>query len=162
MQPQLAKNWCWAAVTSSVIGYFQALNGQAPHPPPQCMIVSQSTGRDYCRFVFPDDGTDLGELEVGLEQAGHLNDARRGFANFDTGVMVDINRRRPIGVGIRWGAAAIGHFVCVVGYRQDADGEFVVVVDPQIPGPTVMTFETLKTNYRNANGHWVSTYFTKG
>jgi len=160
MQTQLSKNWCWAAVTSSVIGYYQALASQTPHPPPQCIIVSQHTGRDYCNFVFPDDGADLGELEFALQQAGHLNAGLPGFANFDTGVKFDINRRRPIGVGIRWGAANIGHFVCIVGYCQDANGEFVVVVDPQIPAPTVMTFETLMTNYRNANGKWVSTYFT--
>ncbi|HEY4239329.1 MAG TPA: papain-like cysteine protease family protein [Kofleriaceae bacterium] len=150
MQLQTQSNWCWAAVSTSVSHFFDAKSAWT-----QCTVANAQTGQTTC---CQDGSTDLcnviGYLDQALTTTGNL-DHWEGGTETMANASAQIDKSLPLAVRIGWNGGG-GHFVAITGYAGD---DTVTVEDP-IYGTSVITYETLVTNYQSA-GTWTHSYFTK-
>lgn len=166
MVGQLADNWCWSAVTQTIIDF---VTGTAP---PQDRIATQHIrlgGNIVCRPVGEKrmNGEDCGDAGT---CRGHCNDFHRvrvvldENGRFDATIASDeppsfallkseVDSDRPVVCRVAWDLGG-GHFIVVSGWTIGSDGvERVHVLDPkrneggEIIPETIVPYDDFATSY---------------
>jgi hypothetical protein len=150
LQHQNETQWCWAAVTSSVAGYYQNPSWT------QCNLANNQFGQTTC--------CSNGSSTV-CNEPWYLDRALgtvRNLANFIAGalsltqIQSEIDAGRPIGVRIGWPGGG-GHFVTITGY---SDQNVINVQDPwYAPQGAAVDYMTFRFVYQGS-GQWTHTYLT--
>lgn len=149
MQTQLEANWCWAATTSSVSGFFDA-NSQWT----QCNVASACLQSDCC--AAPDPCNLQYTLDAPLTQTGNLQGTPFSGSDTTNGLQSEIDQGRPVCCHISWSEGG-GHFVAISGYDWTIGDVFVE--DP-LYGPWAGPYSTFISSYRGS-GQWDYTYYTQ-
>jgi hypothetical protein len=167
MTCQEEEQWCWAAVTQLVDRWHSSV-----HDPQNLDGVSQSEIASH--HIKPNGGlvcsTPLGPgigstcsscgrgcggphlLSEVLKGRSALAKPPRNAPPTFIDVRLAIDADRPLPVRIDWGAATknAGHFVCVVGYLEDASGvQWVEVFDPLSPALRAGPADTLTMRFED-------------
>ncbi|MCK1542564.1 hypothetical protein IVB12_11550 [Bradyrhizobium sp. 179] len=161
MQQQCHNYWCWAAVASSVSGFYDEAS-----PFTQCLIANLVLDRqDCCDFAcgVPNLQFDVPHtLGSPLNQVCCLGKLALDHRATRMEVLQEINAGRPLCVRTVWSRGAGGggaHFLAIVGYLPDTDS--LILEDP-FYGPTPeINYDRFCTLYQDARGVWTDSYFTK-
>lgn len=149
MQVQQQSNWCWAATTSSVSGYFDASS-----PWNQCNVASTCLMSSCC--TVPDPCNCPYTLDDPLRRTGNLQGSACPRSDTFDGLQSEINQGRPVCCHIDWGNNT-GHFVAISGYdRSEGD----VFIEDSLYGPATIPFPDFVSSYRGS-GRWDYTYYTQ-
>lgn len=164
MECQTADFWCWAAVAQCINTFSNRVSSQD-------QIASDHVGNSCSFNDDPVDTPDCGTSPCGgdcnsphrlsevLRSQGHAVDPIAIDSSADLtfeDVVRAINQDVPLPLRINIPAgSAGGHFVCVIGYADDGEGnEFVEILDPLVPGKNLgnaevrnIAFETLMGEY---------------
>lgn len=157
-------NWCWAAVTQSILHANASPSAQRDvaiehiktHRPNEGQWVDTATQSGACndaqcvaQFNAPHSLRRI-LTERNLLRANGV--IRQGLT-FDK-VREEIDTNRPIPCRIEWQAGIGAHFVCVAGYAVNGSDQFVHVFDPLLPGVRAgeasrssMRFDTFLDSY---------------
>lgn len=159
IQSQEQTNWCWAAVASSVCGYYASRGEGAPQS--QCQIATQFLGLECCIDPLPPPsdnwaGNKTFTLELPLDVLGHFAPPMVTGSLDLASIVREIDGGRPICCHIDWGGAE-GHFVVMIGY-DSVHGD-VIVRDPA--GTIVNGTLPFKSGGTFPGGKWSETYLTK-
>lgn len=156
MQPQKREEWCWAAVSVSVLRFYEAQSTLS-----QCQLVNDELGLDNCCSGASDECNQPWYLEFGLERVGHLASKLESSASFED-VGGELDGRRPLGCWIQW-PDGTGHFVVLNGYATDfgatPPAQWVSVQDPKY-GHSDYPYLNFLVSYRKV-GTWSFSYFTQ-
>jgi papain like cysteine protease AvrRpt2 len=148
VQHQLQTQWCWAAVTVSVAGFYR-IPGWT-----QCRIVNDRLGRANCCTDGSSDACNQpGFLDKALSRVGNLGGFSAGALSLQQ-IQTEIDAGRPIGVRIGWTTGG-GHFIAVAGY---SDQNIVDVQDPWF-GPSAVDYNAFRLRY-HGSGRWTHSYRT--
>lgn len=152
-QRQEQREWCWAAVTVSVLIFF--------HPEvmaTQCGLANAELGRGDCCWNGKDPACNQPRaLESPLSKARVLNGLPRPVVPF-AAVVSEIDGGRPLAYRIVWPSGG-GHAVVVHGYSHGASGIWVRVADPFFQSGTYL-YNVFCTNYLG-QGRCSHSFFTK-
>ena len=158
MVPQMPHpNWCWAAVTTSL------LDARGAPPVQMCQVVTRTFGPQCCGPTPPACDALQSDLVGPLSIFGILRlpvpgGPPLGVLPFDApagslSVVSEISSGRPFAVGLQIGLRA--HFGVVVGFDP---GGFVVACDPFfIQQPSAMPYASLLNAYQ-PGARWVRSY----
>jgi hypothetical protein len=153
LQHQLQTNWCWAACTSSVSGFYDPRTTWG-----QCAIVNaELKQRGCCGGGGSAECNVPWYLDRALKRTGNLARKSDGAASWET-VRKEIDAGRPVAARIGWNGGG-GHFVMVTGYRAVGGARDVEVQDPWT-GSSRISLDALAKNYKSA-GSWTHTYLTR-
>jgi hypothetical protein len=148
LDTQQKRQWCWAAVSAGVHGYF---SGQAALS--QCDVAQRLLGKNCCQD--PDACDSPQRLEAALEAIGakvHVQPGRLDFQH----LKAEIDAGRPVCARIGWFDGG-GHFVVLYGYRESkSGGRQVLVSDPLFPD-SIVEYDEFVSAYQ-AGGHWTGSY----
>lgn len=145
MACQEADFWCWAAVTECIDAFKGGNLSQAV-----AATTHVSTGQPGAICTTGDPGTSVSacgtpckgacnsphRLSLVLSDCGHpVNTTNIATISFQDIVnVIDSGKLLPLRMNITTGSGG-GHFICIVGYSDDGQGnEFVEVLDPLVPG----------------------------
>jgi Papain-like cysteine protease AvrRpt2 len=147
-------NWCWAAVASTIAGYY------FPTMPINQDAVAREVLGPPCSATGSgcDVQADLGEVFDKLN-AGHGNPMRKNVlarALTFQEVRDFIDAGVPICVRIEWLGGG-GHFVIVTGYSVSDTGVNWVDVSDPFYGDSLLPFDFFSAQYRFV-GHWTDSY----
>jgi len=149
MHHQEQTNWCWAAVATSVAGFYESNDGGA-----QCELVNAERGLAKCCASGSDDDCNVAwYLDKALTRVGHFRDLSEAKAPWDT-VTTEVDANHPLGVRIEWNGGG-GHFVIVAGY----DGEMLEIRDPWW-GDSSVAYDSFPDSYQGS-GSWTHSYRTQ-
>jgi hypothetical protein len=167
-EPQAQDRWCWAAVTVSVVHYYDPSNGVS-----QCERVDAQFGLATCcggDGEFPPCNCD-GNLEDSLSATDVLDHLEAGptpgAVDFDAlvgTIRTEINANRVLCIRFAW-AAGGAHFIVIAGYGTGANPR-VRIEDPLFGTSTPLLADLLAGSYQTGRdvirpGRWTDTYFTK-
>jgi hypothetical protein len=181
IQRQEHSNWCWAAVAASINKYFDPastlqqcnvankISFSFPPPPPVFPPGECSGGCDDCKCCcHPEQCNRPAELELALKRVHKWRNTLSRALRFDE-VQREIDRGRPIGVGITWqselpeplppGAPPpkpSGHFVVLRGYRVLSSGVRQVYVADPLNASGLVDFDEFTLAYYG-DGLWTET-----
>ena len=148
IQKQEQSEWCWAAVSASIRGFYSPGNSLA-----QCEVVNLMLMVQNC-CDNPTSFNRRFNLANTLKQLNHLQEDDPGKPEFGR-VVTEINAGQPLAVKIRWDGGA-NHFVVVYGFTDD---DKVHIADPMNPGDDmIVTFDNFV--YKDI-GHWDESFFTQ-
>jgi hypothetical protein len=148
-QEQKLPSWCWIAIASSMSVFFQGEWGR------QCKLAELLLGLKCCHSSMPAACEQGGSLAAAMEAVGVLREdvnVRTPFPQF----VVEINQRRPMGVGIIWAKKSGGHGVALYGYRENPDQ--VLIGDPWF-GRGWMNYTEFPSRYLGG-AIWIESDFT--
>ncbi len=148
VQPQQQSEWCWAAVTASVAGYYQQLGWT------QCGVVNATRGvGSCCQSGSSASCNQPWYLDQSLTKIGDLAQMVQQYLPWSQ-LVSEIDAGRPVGVRIGWTNGG-GHFIAVDGYSATG------VVDVQDPwyGHSSVDYQTFVSAYQGA-GSWTDSYLT--
>lgn len=155
MQHQIQGEWCWAAVSVSVGGYY-GTPGPSGGFWQQCEMANAELGQSTC--CANGSTTACNQpwyLDLALTRIGHLAALAGAGPSSYIYVQTEVNATRPVGVRIGW-AGGGGHFVIVSGFDDDTGTEFIDVEDPWY-GPSTADYTSFCTRYQGF-GTWTHTY----
>jgi len=156
MQQQQQTEWCWAAVSSSVSGFYGAPAGPSGGPWQQCEVVNYEQGQTTCCQNGSTAQCNVPwYLEKGLNTVGHLAGPPTPSAEAFLYVQTEINGGRPVGVRIGWSGGG-GHFVVLRGYDDTNGSQLLDVEDPWY-GSSIVDYTAFSTSYQGS-GTWTDTY----
>ena len=142
---QEAEFWCWAAVAQSIDHLHGSITTQsdvaAAHitsgvPGHRCGPSDKPTSGAQCGSPCSGQCNSPHKLSLVLADCGHGVNAKRinGISFQDVVDVIDSGNPLPVRINITTGALG-GHFICIVGYSDDGQGnQFVEVLDPLVPG----------------------------
>lgn len=154
IETQEQREWCWAAVTASIVNYFdpaQALN--------QCSVASKTIGRKCCPQVTACDipmflHQALDEYSSEVKYQGQL-----GPLSWEE-LRQEIDDGFPVCVEVAWTKESSAHFVIIRGYATSQSGErWVDIADPFYLDST-LPYHQFVHGYLN-DGVWHYTYKVK-
>ncbi|MEP7362898.1 MAG: papain-like cysteine protease family protein [Acidobacteriota bacterium] len=146
VQRQLGDFWCWAAVASSVDGYFSP--GASFR---QCAIVNHVRGRgDCCEFNEACDVPDY--LDAALFAIGHLRDITADVLTFDV-IQQEIDKRLPVCIYFR-NSNGGGHYAAISGYSHGPNGWQGITISDPIFGDSEVEYHSFVNLYRLQVGQW--------
>jgi hypothetical protein len=155
LQLQLRKNWCWAAVASSICAYYKNDNWPQLKVAWRMLDDTFDANKPVPEKIITELSFDQrAQLEQALQQVGCLaswSGARPPFRN----LMRELDAGRPLAVAIYWGTGG-QHYVLIDGY--DRHNRTISIKDPQI-GHTIFSFDRFPQDYRDG-GEWAETYWT--
>ena len=152
MQHQLQDNWCWAAVSTSVAGFFGVATWT------QCSVVSEEVDDESCCTNGSSSACNVPwRLDKALRRVKALEKKSGGMPGDLRGVRREIDAGRPVCVRIGWSGGG-GHFIAIEGYR--ADDASVAVEDPWHGSSDVPVAHFRNGRYQGT-GSWTHTYYTK-
>lgn len=154
VEHQLQTNWCWAAVSRSVVRFYDSTSAWT-----QCAIVNAEFEHDTC---CGDGGSDTAcnqpwYLDAALQRVGWFRTMTSTAASFES-LEQEIAGGRPLCVRIGWSGGG-GHFVAVAGWRVGTSGERYVDVEDPWHGRSQILFEDFCERYQGI-GSWTHSYFT--
>jgi hypothetical protein len=133
MQAQAQTQWCWAAVSSSVAGFYRP-SGTDPNPDfTQCRLA----GWAFAPPGKPDECCKDGgsstcnrpyKTRLALQHVKHLHEVLEHRLSFEK-IQEEIVGDRPVGVSIGWTRGG-GHAVTITGYTTIEDAQYIQVQDP--------------------------------
>lgn len=134
IQGQEQRQWCWAAISSSVSQFYNSASTWT-----QCRIVEQRPGRSACcsdpgdrRCNQPD------KLNEGLRITGNLNRHNAATINVARDTIIDeINNNRPVCLFLSPKSGSVGHFIVVTGYRIETGGRILYRIEDPANGGQV-------------------------
>jgi hypothetical protein len=162
VEKQKRGNWCWAAVTNSLLRFFNS-----DHELTQCDIVKEcfslakgyETETDCCQHARRQECNRTFKLVDALDIVGLLF-SRCNYALSLDEIRDQINRGVPVGVRIGWRGGG-GHFVVITAVGPpDPKGDnhtWVRVADPKDPAAAFITYRALKNRYKG-EGKWTHSY----
>ena len=127
-QAQLQTQWCWAAVASSVAGFY------APNVPPnpdftQCKLACWSSLSDRCCSDGSLDVCNQPQLQsLALQHVQHRHHSSGGRLSFAE-ICDEIDAGRPIAVTVLWTLGG-GHALVITGYATLSARPHLQVQDP--------------------------------
>lgn len=148
MQHQSQTQWCWAAVSVSICGFYQPTTGWT-----QCVLVNKALRQTTC--CVNGGSSQCNQpwyLGTALRIVGNLRGSASGRATL-VSVQSEINGGRPLCLRIGWNAGG-GHFVAIYGYA----GSNINIGDPWW-GYTVQAYRDFPANY-HSGGSWTDSYYT--
>jgi hypothetical protein len=148
MQPQQQVEWCWAAVTASVAGYYQQPRWT------QCGVVNATRGiSGCCQTGSSASCNQPWYLDQSLTKIGDLAQMVGQYLPWSQ-LTSEIDAGRPVGLRIGWSGGG-GHFIAVDGYSASG------IVDVQDPwyGHSSVDYRTAVTAYMGS-GSWTDSYLT--
>lgn len=186
LQHQNQDKWCWAAVTTSIVHFFDPDTSLT-----QCKVVELCKGRatdpklavteccpktkarnEKCGEVYKSVSNQTHKLSEALKKLGLLD----SFKEFEEErplsldvIRKEINAGLPIAVRIGWldkngNLSDKGHFVVITGVGPDDprgdDYTWVRVANPLDQAASYLPFATLKNNYQG-HGKLTHMYFIK-
>jgi hypothetical protein len=168
MEKQKNTNWCWAAVSVSVAGFYNDQNWT------QCKVVNEvlnaivggadccaSSGSPTpCNSGAPESCNIQWDLLDALKKVAHLARPPRGPLSFEE-IRTQIQNQRPVACRIS-GTDQPSHFIIIFGYAQTASGQrWLTVADPGYSASEKITilYNDLLTNYDSRR--WEASYLTK-
>jgi hypothetical protein len=122
--PQEGNNWCWAAVSEAIDGFYAA-GGAAMT---QCQIAGRVLGANCCPAQRGGPHDVERPLDDGLRAVNHLRALVVGRAA-DNIVRQEIAANRPVCVRISYSAVR-GHAIALIGCARAAGGFLVEFADP--------------------------------
>lgn len=159
IQQQGRDQWCWAAVASSISGFYQDET-----VPTQCGLATQflAVAEDCCQPDASDSCNVPFALDIVLNQLGHLVQPTRGVVSFE-----DLNgeiteNQQPVVARIMFSDFVTAHFVVLIGCAIDDNGaQMLKVADPSEAAGNVTSIEysAFMNDYR-PGAIWDQTYFT--
>jgi hypothetical protein len=159
IQHQEQTEWCWAAVAASVQQYFEPATEPALELK-QCAIADMVLHTNLC-CPYPEFCNQPAALETALKKIHKWRKSLNPDPLTGPGTLTfaevqrEIDRGRPVCVGIRWYQGG-GHFVVIRGYRVLASGaQQLYIADPDNPSNLVDFYEF--TNAYYGEGTWNST-----
>jgi Papain-like cysteine protease AvrRpt2 len=159
LQPQKKDNWCWAAVTASLINFFA--DGD---PMQQEQVVRNCLDPDEVR----EKGDDLTlVLPKALDEMG-LRSMRCNYPISLDEIRKQVQLGLPVAIRIEWKGGG-GHFVVITGVlpqHPKGDGHtWLRVADPKLTDekkeltvPLYITYRALTSKRYRTNGEWTHTY----
>jgi hypothetical protein len=161
IQQQQQTNWCWAAVTSSLLGFFKP--GEAPK---QCEVVKEcfqdtefETEENCCGKTVSEACNRVFKLIDALDTMDLLSIRCNYQLSLDE-IRQQIHLGAPVAIRIEWKKGG-GHFVVItaVGPQHPrGDGHtWLRVADPNRESAVYITYNALKKRYRG-DGEWTHTY----
>lgn len=156
VQPQQETNWCWAAVSTSISAFYNALTVWT-----QCLVANTALPRtDCCSAPANSDPTLCNKpwyLDIALQVTNNFRQmigAPLSFAALQT----EINNSQPVGCRIGWTGGG-GHFVAIVGWLAASSGtEYIDISDP-IYLDSQIAFANFAGAYQSG-GTWTHSYLT--
>lgn len=162
IEKQRRGNWCWAAVTTSLLNYFNPNNELT-----QCDVVKEcfsitrgfETETDCCQHSRKKECNKTFKLGDALDIMGFMS-SRCNYPLSLEELRHQINQGAPVGVRIGWQGGG-GHFVIITAVgHQDKRGDdhtWVRVADPKDPAASYITYWALKNRYKG-EGKWTHSY----
>jgi hypothetical protein len=153
MQPQQQSQWCWAAVSVSVAGFYTSWSRWT-----QCMMVNAEFGHtDCCINGASAQCNQPNVLDSPLQRAGVFDHMVGGDVGIGV-IKAEIDAGRPLCWRIGW-AGGGGHFAVIEGYRL-LPQQWVAVDDP-IFGQSDLPLTTLTGGAYQGTGDWTHSYYTR-
>ncbi len=162
LEKQKRGNWCWAAVTNSLLSFFNPDNELT-----QCDIVKEcfsvtkgyETEADCCQHSRRAECNRTFKLVDALDLLGLLS-LRCNYPLTLDEVREQINQGVPVAVRIGWRGGG-GHFVLITAVGPpDAKGDnqtWLRVADPKDQAASYITYRALKNRYKG-EGEWTHSY----
>ena len=161
IEQQKRGNWCWAAVTNSLLSFFDSENGMT-----QCEIVKEcfsvtpgyETATDCCQH----SGRTECNRDYELDQALDLMQLRASCCNYPLTldeIREQINQGVPVAARIAWRGGG-RHFVvitAVVTDPKDDNQTWLRVANPKDQAASYISYQTFVTRYQGS-GEWTHSY----
>jgi len=153
--PQQQANWCWAAVSASVAGFYSAAPAWT-----QCTVANAALPRTDCCGGGASDPQKCNKpwyLDIALNVTGTLDRVEARTFTFAE-VQTEIARAAPLGTRVGWSGGG-GHFQTIVGWLVAGDGtQYVDVSDPIYLDMTI-AYSQFVSAYQSS-GTWTHSYVT--
>jgi Papain-like cysteine protease AvrRpt2 len=155
IEKQLQTLWCWAAVSTSVIRFFDPATTWT-----QCRVAEAEMRAPCCVDGGTANCNRVHFLERALTRTGTLLDFTDRAFDFGE-VRAEISSRRaPLGCRIGWRGGS-GHFVVIDGLSETAGKEEVDVKDPDpLYASSTHLYDEFANRYRGS-GTWTHSYQTE-
>jgi papain like cysteine protease AvrRpt2 len=149
MQPQRETEWCWAAVSVSIAGFFDPDAAWT-----QCTLVGAQLERTDCCQDAGACNTPQ-QLTPALARVGHLDKDFGGGLDLQA-IAAQVDAGKLVALCIDWSGGG-GHFVVIDGY--DPSAGMVDVKDPLF-GTSYLALSAFPAHYQGG-GTWGWTYLTR-
>lgn len=147
-------NWCWAACSSGVSGYYDGTTSWT-----QCAVAQEVLQRQSCCDDAHDPACDVVEsLTTALACTNNLAGVDETAAAYAE-VRHELRLGRPVAARIQWGAGPRAHFIVVTGCRTRGE-ERLLIQDPSDGSTRDVPFALALTSYQH-DGQWKHTYRTR-
>jgi hypothetical protein len=147
IETQLQDQWCWAAVSASISGYYSPEDKWS-----QCKIASYVLAGNCC-----DDPGSFNKAAY-LQEALRVIEKLRGIElrslSFED-IQSELLRGNPIAVRIGWEGGG-GHFVIIRGCRDKSGVQTVNIVDPFF-ADSIHRYDDFCNAYLG-QGEWTDTF----
>jgi hypothetical protein len=158
IQQQSKDQWCWAAVASSICGFYQDAT-----VPTQCSLANQFlfASEDCCLPGASESCNIPFALDIVLNQLGHLVQPPQGVVSFED-LNAEIAGGHPVVVRIMFSDLVTAHFVVIVGCAIDhAEVQMLKIADPTEAAGNICNigYSALMDDFR-PGAIWDQTYFT--
>jgi hypothetical protein len=154
MQPQTQTNWCWAATSTSVSHYFDHGSTWS-----QCKVANKTLSMSDCCGGGANGPCNIPYyLDQALTSTGNFDRFADG-AEVPAKVRSEIKAGRPLCIRVGW-AGGGGHFLCIIGWIEAANGTLYYVLADPIYGVSRVTLDTLRGSYQGS-GTWTHSYFVR-
>lgn len=162
LQKQQQDNWCWAAVTAGLLGFFDT-----DRAPTQCEVVqecfSRTKGYEDARGCCRDGTCKVCDRTFKLVDALDLMGLLSARCNYPLSldeIRAEIECGAPVAVRIGWRGGG-GHFVVITAVGPEdperRDQTWLRVADPKDTGASYISYRALKFRYKG-QGRWTHTY----
>jgi hypothetical protein len=159
IQHQSKDQWCWAAVASSICGFYRDQT-----VPTQCALAKQflAVTEDCCQPDASDSCNVPFALDIVLNQLGHLVLPPHGIVSFEDLNSEISDNEQPVVARIMFSDFVTAHFVVVIGCAIDGNGVQVLkIADPsEVAGHITSIGYSAFTNDYRPGATWDQTYFT--
>ena len=145
--------WCWAAAAEMVLKYY---GGQGVD---QCKLANDRFNRtDCCQYSVPqacNQGISIRDVGLVYTEWQVKKQLHPGPVAFST-LKDEVEKDRPVEVVYKLNGG-FEHAVIVRGYREDGNGQFVIVNDPDVfGGVSDQPFQDFRT--AEGRGQWWKTW----
>jgi hypothetical protein len=154
LQTQAQSNWCWAAVTASVVKYYEPTSAIT-----QCSLANTAFGKtSCCTNPGSNDCNKPYVLETALAGVNHLSSHAAGPLSFSA-VQGQIDATNPVGFQVHWRGGGF-HVGVIAGYATEGSTNQIDVLDPWF-GHTITDFATFPQNYQAEGTTWSWSFLIK-
>lgn len=153
VQSQEMDNWCWAAVTSSVVEYLDPRQAGAWT---QCAVASAELAKSCCVTPRPDPCDQTNTLDGPLNRVGHLRQSVISGYIGARAIATELDADLPVPIRVQWPSRG-GHFLSIRGIKKVGDVTSLHLTDPIFGFSTIDGNLLVHGGYQN-NGSWSHTY----
>ena len=158
VQPQRMSQWCWAAVTASVVAYKDPAH-QVQWT--QCGIASAELNSQCCAQPTPGGCDQQNSLDGPLARVGRLREPIITGYLSPNAIAAEIGADLPVPLRVQWQAGG-GHFLAIYGLRGLPNGVQLALSDPIFGETLIMGNALVQGGYQAGGGRWTHSYVVKG